>query len=758
MGYKYWLFERSAVQAIANISNLQSCEFEEGNSFIRFLLQNEQETSIDGVYYYKAEQGLIFCGKECLKTFLLIDLEKTKLDALDHDDLLAILQKLFRFSIRYWNKFAFPQSERIIHKSNKAVVFPFSYSQRSNYRVVLEREPKDERMEKRDITMCLLAYKYSTDGTPEHEEHPQTNIYRIGGQEFLDNRAKYISYFKQEAAIDSGKKDGQSIDGQSINVVEVDSMIKNNSFKYLPYEKQLSSLSKSQKNIVEYSDITSPIKVLGPAGTGKTASLVLRAINLLRKAKEDNKSWRIVFFTHSCTTESQVRAMVIHSGGGEWLENNRQSLLITTLQEYCAKYVKFSDNDILDKDATEAKTLQLYFIQEAYTSIYSEAFSTYKHCMTSKCRRFFETASKENIVNMLQHEFSVRIKGMASGSLDAYQKTLPIENGIPAENEDDKGFIFRIFNAYQNSLETQRVYDTDDVVIEALARLNAPLWRRERVQQGFDYIFVDEMHLFNLNEQHAFHFLTKNEGQTSIPICFALDYSQAIGDRGSIRKEAIEEIGYIQTYGVVFRNSRQIAELCASITASGATLFRTFLNPYSNWNSGFTAKEDEKCEVPMLYMFENDRKMLEGISTEIQSIVSAYKVQLGEIAVVFFDEKLLHDGKNSIEKDYQCNYIDGRYGETEAPNENKVVITYPEYLNGLEFSGVILVGVDEGRVPYTGDNDISQNFIRFNALNKLYLACSRAKYRVTIMGTNERGVSSCLNYSLQRATLQKEDR
>ena len=80
----------------------------------------------------------------------------------------------------------------------------------------------------------------------------------------------------------------------------------------------------------------------------------------------------------------------------------------------------------------------------------------------------------------------------------------------------------------------------------------------------------------------------------------------------------------------------------------------------------------------------------------------------------------------------------------------------PEYINGLEFSCVILVGVDEGRVPQNGIFDISTNFLRYSALNKLYLVCSRAKYSVTVLGTKIRGVSSCLEHSLTCQTIKEE--
>ena len=82
-------------------------------------------------------------------------------------------------------------------------------------------------------------------------------------------------------------------------------------------------------------------------------------------------------------------------------------------------------------------------------------------------------------------------------------------------------------------LQSQGTFDVDDVTIEAISHLNAPFWRRKRQNDGYDYIMVDEMHLFNLNEQSVFHFLSKDISSKEIPICFALDYSQAIGDRGN---------------------------------------------------------------------------------------------------------------------------------------------------------------------------------------------------------------------------------
>ena len=84
------------------------------------------------------------------------------------------------------------------------------------------------------------------------------------------------------------------------------------------------------------------------------------------------------------------------------------------------------------------------------------------------------------------------------------------------------------------------------------------------------------MHLFNLNEKHTFHYLTKTSSQEVLPICFAIDYNQAIGDRGSTDYDYFEqEYKDIVTskYQTVFRCSPQITDFCASIAATGALMF-----------------------------------------------------------------------------------------------------------------------------------------------------------------------------------------
>jgi len=753
---KFWVFEKSAVECIINEKFLQSYDFNLSQQFISYLRGTSESFYLKGLAIQRNKDGIVFCGKQGEKTFILFDLDLCKLLENTNDvELLTVLQKTFRFAMRFWNNQAYTNCEKIFKE--KTVIFPFSYSSKSAYRIVVKRDPEHKRLTSRGIVKPLIAYKYNDEQTPSGtDEEVDLSNFRRGGEMLLDNIQELKKKIEEKVPdIESSRN--------VINLIETEEIKCNSEFKYMPFEKQLQKLTKTQRAIVNFEDTKLPIRIEGPAGTGKTAALVLRAYNMLCKAKEKDEELYIYFFTHSKSTELSVKQMFERIALGEYYDNHgKQRIVISTLQEYCVRFINIDDTQVIDLDALEAKQYQLYLIADAFNNIIStNVLNTYRFILSDKTLSFFENEDQNKIIMMLQYEFSVRIKGISGSDLDEYKKLEPLENGIPMEKEADREFVFRVFKEYQRSLETQSVYDTDDIILEALARLNAPLWRRGRAKDGVDYLFIDEMHLFNLNEQQVFHFLTKDGAQKSIPFCFALDYGQVVGERSEKEESYIEKLTsqgntIQQELSTVFRCSPSIAELCASITASGALLFDSFVNPYKFCETGFTAKEEEMCEVPKLKMYESDFKMEESLEMHITECRNKYKCSLSEIALIFFDEEMLKQKYTDKVGEYSVNYINGRKENGMEEDKNKVICSLPEYINGLEFKCVILVGVDEGRVPQSGIYDVSSNFLKYTALNKLYLACSRAKYKVLILGSLSRGESSCLSHSLANQSLVRE--
>lgn len=751
--YKYILFARSAVEKLINEPGIQSIEFSMGENFINLLrMRDSSFNNTAGIQIVQDAHGLLVYGEKPSKTFLMFDLEQCNLlERTNDESLLIVLQKTFRFAVRFWNKQAFTSCERVF--KTRTVIFPFPFSTNSSFRIVLERNPQEKRLDKRNISNCLLAYKYGEESVPaDVDEYPKMENFRRAGEAFLENYSTAISHFSQ-------KESESSITSSALHVMQTEHFSKTHEFRYLAYEQQVDRLTQSQKNIVYSKEMDSPIRVEGPAGTGKTIALLLRAIRIMRAYEEARKEIRMWFFTHSRSTAENVTLFLNKHINQAWLNpQNKQYIEVMTLQDYCIRFIDIKESQIIDVDALEAKQYQLFLIQEAWRKLKGNVFHTYEPLLSSSTREFFLQENENKILLMLQFEFSVRIKGISEGNFDCYKKIEQISNGIPLHNDNDKEFVFRVFREYQNGLETQSVYDTDDIVLEALARLNAPLWRRERTKVGIDYIFADEAHLFNLNEQQVFHFLTKDSSLKTIPICFALDYAQFIGDRGTQYTEYLESniaknMCLHQELKTIFRSSQKITELCASITASGALLFGNFIHPYKICESYFTQEVEDRCAVPTLIMCENEYEMEKQIIKEVKRMINAYKCDTNELAVIFFDEELMKSKYSLKIGEYAVNYISGR----QCAIENKgITVSAPDYVNGLEFKAVIMVGVDEGRVPQTGIQDISASFLRYIALNRLYIACSRAQYDIRMLGVKTRGVSSCLKHSIEDRTLVLE--
>lgn len=759
---KYILFEKSAVETLAQQSEYQSVEFPYGKKFIDIIQEQTSDLELKDLYVGKdMKKGLVFSGKNHELSFLLFDLEQCKLLEKENniESLMLVFQKVFRTSIRIWNRHPFTSSERV--NGTKSIIFPFAYTDRR--RIVIERAPVCERLKTRGIVRPLLVYKYGVEDEPSGGEVAKEDVLKNAGEEYLNMRAEIINYFESKMInrVNGDNRESLIISSSKEHVSDED-------FTCMSYEQQLTRLTMTQRKVVDNPNISAPIRIDGAAGTGKTVSMILRAYRLLEENRKCNQAYKIIFISHNETTKNQVEyAFSLLKNAQIYINvESKQSIEFTTLLRYCIKLINLGESKILDLDANDAKQTQRMLIEDALDKMMQERYKSYKALVSQPFKDIFneEKTTKGILVSMLQHEFSIQIKGRTNGTIEEYYNLEPIENGLPSKEKREKEFVFSIFQEYENMLKMTSSYDSDDIVIEAIAQLNAPIWRRERNEKGFDYIFVDEMHLFNINEQHVFHYLTKSISQKEIPICFALDYGQAIGDRGDIKKDYIEktfEGGQNNVYNTVFRSSQQITDFCASISAAGALMFQeNYKNPYNNPISGFTHQEELLCETPKVFMYKNDEEMISSLKVHLDEIKKKLQCKNHEIAVVAFDESMMED--EFIRKIEQLTNkkifsIRHKYSgglDQKMKASDPLIMISPNNVNGLEFKCVILLGVDDGRVPQNiGVSDVSANYIKYIAFNQLYLTSSRAKYRLLVLGNALHGVSPCLKYALENGTL-----
>jgi hypothetical protein len=122
-----------------------------------------------------------------------------------------------------------------------------------------------------------------------------------------------------------------------------------------------------------------------------------------------------------------------------------------------------------------------------------------------------------------------------------------------------------------------------------------------------------------------------------------------------------------------------------------------------------------------------------------------------EIVLIAFTDELLRTAERFARDQNKPVELLKQRGDIDvikrAQRSGRFVLSAPEYIGGLEFAGAVLIGVDDGRVPPSKDSDSvdSANYLAYASHNRLYVAITRARYRVDVMIVSERGHSSLLN-------------
>jgi hypothetical protein len=440
-----------------------------------------------------------------------------------------------------------------------------------------------------------------------------------------------------------------------------------------------------------------------------------------------------------------------------------QSLKLTTLQQLCGEILqrKIDEAEFLDRDAMESKQLQVLYVAEALQSALVEDYPTHKKFLSPGFDQFLTSAERWAIAEMMQHEIGVVIKGRAGEQLENYRQLPRLKYGLPVETAADRGFVWIIFRKYQAQLKAAAQFDTDDIVLTTVGQLNTPIWRRRRAKEGYDSIYIDETHLFNINELSMFHHLSRST--EFYPIAYSVDRSQAVGDRGWTSElldealspnEAARKGSEKTEVRGIFRCSPHIVNLAFSVTSAGATLFTNFEDPMRMAISMFTPEEERKCLVPSMVSCATDDEMIAQAFVRADHMASGMGASRYEIVLVAFSDDLLRNADRYAKGQNKPVEVLKERGDIEAvrraQRSGRFVLSTPEYIGGLEFAGAVLIGVDDGRVPPSKgiDSVDSANYLAYASHGRLYVAITRARYRVDVLVVTERGPSSLLTSAI----------
>lgn len=753
---KFIFVDRDSARELVEDRNFQSSDFQDGKKVVDVILKGEPvDFSAKKFSCVIVKQGAFFLSKleEC-HNFLVIDLQESRLfQSIDRKDILYVFQKALRFSIKRWEKMSLTSSEKYIPSSTKGVVFPFPFSTKDSFRMVFEFSPDHRRREKRAKGEEILLYKSGTEEGDGPSEEASTTIFKKAVESLHDAKS-LLKQRPQESLETNGVT-------PALSVTRLEGAASQSVGWGVSFENWIDLLTNTQKDFVQ-SDLVSPHRIEGPAGTGKTLCLVLKCISTLRKAKEEGRAHNSLFIAHSEATKkhiSQIFQVEVDSGGISMDRSaSPQSVKISTLSTYCAEILntEISESEFLDRDAFESKQAQLLYTLEALDEALELELKTHKEFMSEEFVNFVENEEKWVVAEIMQHEISVKIKGRAEEDQEKYRRLPRLKYGLPVVKDGDKIFTFIVFKNYQKRLEKSGQFDTDDIVLSALGQLQTPIWRRRRSREGFDSIFIDETHLFNVNELSVFHKLTKNDAV--FPIAYTADVSQSLGDRGwddesfdSAMRINEDSAGKNPTvFRSIFRCSPSIVNLAFSVTSSGATLFTNFQDPIAAANSAFTYNEEKKCKEPIYLLTSSDDQAYKLAFQRAEGIFSSIGGSKADIAIIAFGDAIFSEIEKfarALNKPVEVIKHRGDFDVVRRARQNgKFVLSAPEYVGGLEFSAVVLVGVDRDRVPPKPSQALqdSHNYLSYASHQRLYVAITRARFQVEIIGLKSRGPSTLL--------------
>ncbi|WUR62796.1 hypothetical protein OHS32_15920 [Micromonospora chokoriensis] len=511
------------------------------------------------------------------------------------------------------------------------------------------------------------------------------------------------------------------------------------------YKEWLPHLSDDQRQFLERMP---PVKLRGPAGTGKTLCLLLKAIREVAKARAEGNEIRVLFLTHSWAMETQIDQLL------RTLDEGNAVKCIDVFPLFSAGSMLFNTTlppglEPLGEDSHEGKREQFARVK----SLLSQAVLTDWPAYRSRSRpEFAETIESDPEGDEFRifawevlNEFACVLgpEGIVPGAHDALQEYREFKRAtwmMSLETEAEKDFILAVYGYYVDSLRTDNLISSDQIINDFVKDLEKSSWQYQRLADGYDLIFVDELHLFNEQERRALHLLTKDY-KTYPKMFMALDPRQSaevvytgVAGRSITRDEpgrggAI--MGEVEQHSLtrVHRFGREVLGLLRHINKSWPQL-----DLGDDWELDLEQVQAENpSDVPMLYRHA-------GTQEEVRSVLRAARGWTnrpdgGRVAIVIVDKDAL-DLYTEAALDSEAgrvNVLGSRDDLASLQYEKRTVVLAPaEYVAGLQFETVIVTGIPRVRRnakwPQTR-----------HLLSQLYLAISRASNHVEIHSNNSNG-------------------
>lgn len=503
------------------------------------------------------------------------------------------------------------------------------------------------------------------------------------------------------------------------------------------------------------------VRLRGPAGSGKSVALALRAFQLAIKPLPDKGFRKVLVLTQSWAAAATLDEIVRGCGMGNLNNLDIFPLIDFARQTAPTEYSQEPGYSFIAEDGTDAVREQLAEIDNALNAFTDSDWITYRDTCSDEFRRRMGAENPDERAALcwdLLIEFgSVLGASHILPGPDALAQYRNLPRGhwmmqIDTESKDLEA-IFAVYCSYLTRIDARGLISLDQFYADFLDYLHSNIWRRTRKAQGYDAILVDEYQLYTPIERLILQNLTRDASHYPV-ICTASDPTQSAATYFSqmsietasgtidLNTGGNDEEVRLQT---VHRYSPRVLKLLQHFDRSFPTLdLPDFGSGIQESGSG--SKDIHRPESRCVASPAEECRTLEEILSSIPSEESKAVIALDEdrwpqlcnwAASSSWSSKLLVVDRAEDLRDL-------RYTAAKIP------IIHVTNCAGLEIDNVIVCAFPD-KMKLTG----SVNQAIF--LSRLYLAASRTAGRLTLIYTPNGGfLSSVLTDAEGRGLLVKQ--
>lgn len=477
-------------------------------------------------------------------------------------------------------------------------------------------------------------------------------------------------------------------------------------------------LTTDQKSALD-SSTNKSLRIIGPAGSGKTLALCMKAIAVARQEASNGQAKKILVATHSWAMAERITGVLETLNDGSVPESTTVLPLLYLLQIHAGQSGSQSIQLIGD-DSKEGRIAAISLIQD----ILKEDGASLKG--NPDLSQWLSEALTESSDSRNSAELALTVYDEFTGVLAAEAVTLDdpesVKNYLSSTREDwmppfvsgeDRRVIVRIYRKFLSKLTDRASITTDQFISDAIRVLETFTWRMRRETEGYDFVFVDELQLFDSQERLALELLGRS--RVGVPFFTAEDPSQGVF-APLHRRQAMGGVDTSVYLDAVHRFDQSIFDLIRFF-------YQKF--PLNTVPLRIDPTRAGVGDGPTVHLCPDDGA---AVARAVAIAADSAKTLVGDQRLCVITLGDVDDGVASdiASRGTQVVQLKSFDDVEQLSYTKRAAIVAPwQFVGGTQFSNVIVV--------VAGTNPVNTAFGRLRELTALYLACSRAADRLDVV-------------------------